>query len=423
MKGLAPYLLSLATFAARPVTVPEPEFCGPLEDGSELVVVPVPGARTTSLRWVVRSGGSMDPHGRAGLAHLVEHLTFHGSYDVTEERLWDSARAEGARLNAHTTHAATTFELDAPSGSFKLLAEQLIKVITSPAWDRADIYRERGVIGTESSYGFGQSGVFSLVDDAVFPAPAQGGALIGTKQSLEEATREDVARFYAANYATTNTTIVMVGAISVAEAKTLLGRAVRLPPALPAERVKPPVETPSLPMNQKIWAGVTLTTLGYAIDPRDRPYCASIASLLQLRLQMSLKVRTPAASEVTASCVTLRGTPFVLALAYTRSLDTEDLPKALREGFEGLARTRISPRELSLLQARAGAHALKMRADPPGMAEAIARAAIELRVEGRTDLASALRPKVVTPGELPVIAARSFRPEREVMLHLTPLEQ
>src|SRR5438045_3817163 len=83
---------------------------GSLEDGVQIVQVkPLAGATMASLRVVVRAGGLQDPPGKSGLAHLLEHLIFHGTYDTPEGGLWDAARAAGADVNAYTSSDLTVY--------------------------------------------------------------------------------------------------------------------------------------------------------------------------------------------------------------------------------------------------------------------------------------------------------------------------
>jgi len=198
--------MTLAALAATLLAVAPVRPAAPatlrLADGLEIVVLPLPAATWSSLRIVVRAGGASDPASKGGLAHLVEHLALRGSYDEDGRTFADDVRRAGARLNAHTTPDLTKFELDAPADAFPALAERLLKIVTSPAWERAPIQAERGVIETEAEY-HATEGLLSLVDRAVFPSPLQAGPLAGTSDSRGALDAGDVARFFAAGRSST----------------------------------------------------------------------------------------------------------------------------------------------------------------------------------------------------------------------------
>ena len=95
-----------------------------LEDGTSLLLVPVPGAQQASFRYVVRAGSLMDPDQKVGLAHLLEHLIFHGSYDSDGSRFRHDVRSAGAYYNAFTSKDSTIYVLDSDRGVFLPLAHR-----------------------------------------------------------------------------------------------------------------------------------------------------------------------------------------------------------------------------------------------------------------------------------------------------------
>ena len=120
-----------------------------LKDGTTLVYAHVAG-RDVAVRFVVRAGGEDDPPGKAGLAHILEHLVFHGTYDAPEGVMFERAWGAGGSLNAFTTDLATVFVLDVPTSSFASLTPSFLAMVTSPALPFAQFDREKGVVGAEA---------------------------------------------------------------------------------------------------------------------------------------------------------------------------------------------------------------------------------------------------------------------------------
>lgn len=391
-----------------------------LADGLEIVVRPHPEATRASLRLVVRSGGASDPSDRAGLAHLVEHLLFGRNRDEDGRSLGDDVKRAGGTLNAHTTPDLTKFELDAPAAAFPALAERLLSLVTDPAWELANIGRERGVLETEADY-YGTGGLITLVDWALFPAPAQGGPLEGTAASRYRVEAADVERFFVLHYQPSNMTAVFTGAVAPAAARALVERSIRVPPSLPDERVAAPADTPVLPREQKLQAGVTVTLLGFALDPADRGTCNAIAALAELRLMLQLQVNGPMVSSVSVGCPHLRGNPLILAAVYTSRLDAGDLPAAVGGVFARLASNPPSAAERRAVDLRLAAQTRAVDGDPTRLAERLAELVAD-RSDPRALAARLHADPLPDARTLARTVGRSFSPQRRFLVHVTPTE-
>jgi predicted Zn-dependent peptidase len=388
-------------------------------DGLELAVLTVPGAPTGALRVLVRTGGADDPPGKDGLAHLVEHLAVEGSAaDLPAFR--DQARAAGATVNAHTARGWTRFELDAPAGPFPGLAARFLALVTNPQWDAVTVGRQRGVLRTEADY-HETTGLIDLVDRAVFPSPRQAGTLVGSEGSRSWLDADQARAFFTEQHRPDRTTIVLAGPLTAAQARALVEGAYAIPP--PAGAAPPrPREVPNLPLQQKLQAPVTLAMLGYELDDADRSLCLEVAALLQLRLQLAIQLGGPRVSQVVVECPVLRGHAFLLALAFTSTLDAGDLPGALEAQFTGLATRPPEPRERALVDARLGRRRARLLREPAAAADWISERAAALP-EGQPAAAATLLPGAL-PGDarLRDLARRSVIAERRVELSFSPLQ-
>lgn len=417
---LAAALAALLAGAPRPPSMPVPAVTR-LADGLEIVVLRVPDAAWSSMRVVVRAGGASDPPGKGGLAHLVEHLALRGTYEEDGSALEADARRAGARLNAHTTPDLTKFELDAPNDAFAGLAERLLAMVTSPAWERALIERERGIIETEAEYHVFE-GLLSLVDLAVFPSPTQTGPLAGTSESRASLDVDDVAQFYATRYAPSAITVVFVGPIRSDEARAVVERAFRIPPVLPGEAPAPPDEAPVVPLQQRVPGGITVTLLGYLLDRTDLGACEPVAALLELRLALALQVGGPMVPGVSVRCHTLRGNPFVVAAVYTTTFDAGDLPNEVAAAFESLPSLPPTAAERAAVNGRLARRERSMLADPELLAERVA-ALVAFRGDPRPLSDRVGHAPLPDAAALRRFAARSLAKERRILINVSPLHE
>lgn len=413
MIGLS-LLLALAAGAPTAPEIDQGPATHRWPDGLSLVVQPVPGARTASLRIAVRAGGFLDPVGKAGLAHMVEHVLLEGPVGV---ELIRDARAARATVNAFTSGSWTLYVLDAPAERFPVLAERYLKLVTSPDFLLAKIPKQRDVIAQEAVFR-GVSAEMSLLDGALFPAPTQGGPLIGTGSSRGDFRVEDVRKYFLDYYVPPLTTIVMTGAIALEDGVQLVERGYLVPPV-----AAPPTPAPdilNLPLDQHVPSLLTLVAQGYVLDPADREVCPALAALLELRLILAVREAGPRVPHVGAACQRLRGRDLLVALAYTTTLDAPELPDGVDAVFSTLGRAPPTREEQALVLSRLARHRERVLADPVALADALALQVAEVgTAEVQQGLAAARLPPW---SRLREAATRSLRRELRFQLEFTPRE-
>jgi zinc protease len=269
---------------------------------------------------------------------------------------------------------------------------------------------------SESEYHGGGGTTLGLVEGSLFG----GAAILGSRATRSEIGPDDLAAFYVKHYATSNTRVVVVGDVTQESARDLLQRSVLLPPSLESEKVAPRAPVPSVPRTEKVRAAITVAVMGYQIGVEDRRSCQAVAELLELRLMLALRVREPLVSDVEASCVTLRGNPFLLAFAFTRTMDAADLPDRLGSAFAELTDRPATFREVALLAQRAGWWRRSLPENPSGLAT---RAAQEIGQPGDSDIdLGFLAAPQFRPAEVRGFARRNFNEERRVFLYFSPFE-
>jgi len=403
---------ALASAAAGPT--PHREV---LPGGLELVVAPIPGAATSSLRFLVRSGSLRDPPGREGMAHLLEHLLIRGAPGTVG--LVEAARAAGATLNAFTSHETTTYVLDAPTGTFGPLAEGLLRAVTNPTLPTAQIEKELQVVSEEGREQ--RLGMFAFLENVLYRSDLPSGTTLGHGASRERVSRTDLMSFFQQEYATSNSALVLTGDVTVESARQLLERAFLVPPALPEEYPPAAPPSPVLPVLEKVRAGRIAVMVGYALEPEDRPACQPLADLVWLRAYLELYVRQPITSSVEVGCITLRGADFLLALATAPSLDASELPDALERIMLGATTRPITERERRLLLQRRQRELDRRNQSSQELADDLADAEARLHDRDRAS-AEVVAPPPLSPGATQAVAKRSFLPERRVFLQLSPFE-
>jgi predicted Zn-dependent peptidase len=261
----------LNTFASR-------VFQRRLRNGATVLVVPRPSSATAHFAVAFRAGGVDEPDGRAGIAHLYEHMAFKGTsrigsrswpkekralkrLDELDERMmherarvpkpdekklarlkreFDSteARAEGlvkqneldeiygrngARgLNAYTSNDATVYIVNLPSNRVPLWAAMEAERIREPVMRQ--FYRERNVVIEELRL-IADSPRWRLWDTMqtlAFKAHPYRVPVIGWKSDLERMTPRDLVEFFRSRYRPDRAVFVAVGDVDPARLVRML---------------------------------------------------------------------------------------------------------------------------------------------------------------------------------------------------------
>jgi hypothetical protein len=385
-----------------------------LPDGTELIVLPIRSAPRASLRYVVRAGAAFDPPRMEGLAHLVEHVL--ASTRDGSERLLDVVGASGGVMNAFTSRDATWYALDAPIGVFPALAGKLLRAVSDPQFEPAEVNAVTGVVDSEAEVA-GEGGFLTAVDEALFPEPT--GSLLGSTGSRDRVTREAMLDFFRTRYVTGVTTVIVAGDLTPDEARALVEGSTAIPPALATERFGPRRTSAVLPIEQDVRAPFHAVVIGYRVDESEWSACKSAAELLNARLTYLYKLRAPVVAWADVGCHRLRGVPFLLTAAFARSLDEASLPDLIDGAYKGVVERPMTGPERSILEQRWSRRIDWLRESPLRAVEAATALATAPREEGPTPIALMAAP-VSSPAELRAFAARTFIRERRVRLTFTP---
>lgn len=178
---------------------------------------------TAVVRMRIDSGSLDETDSERGLSHFLEHMAFNGSTNIPEGEMVKLLEREGlsfgADTNASTGFNAITYMLNLPRNDDELLdtALMLMRETASELTIAEDaVERERGVILAErrDRRNFAQK---AREDSLEFTAPDarfNQRFPIGTLESLENATADQLRAVYERTYTPTNTVLVIVGDFS-----------------------------------------------------------------------------------------------------------------------------------------------------------------------------------------------------------------
>lgn len=376
-------LVLLLMMAANPVQSAR------LVDGTRVLVVNRPESQMVSVQWVIHAGANDEANARPGLAHLLEHMVFRGATaEVERAKL---ARL-GATTNARTMSDQTVYELDTSAAAFNDGFASFVRMLTNPDLLASSMTSELGVVMHEQQLRrAGRGGSF---ERAVFSDSVVGG----TEDTLPKISRSDLVSFLERFYVPANSTVVVVGPVTLDGVRGVLEAESRWPPSLSAAPLR---AVPPVPPRVRVSLSSSPTGLAMvaaAFPSSELAGCERYAATLHLALVRALSLDDRTA--LNSSCLVLRGSAF--ALVAGDSMSDPVLP--LVETMVGLVLKGLKPpgpRDLELIQRRLVAQHAERTASPRSLATHLASLAPYLQTEELEAIAgAALGAPVLTPPQL-----------------------
>ncbi len=179
---------------------------------------------TVDARYLV--GASDDPAGRAGMAHLVEHLTFEARTGTNQATLADRLSEAALQHNAFTTHDVTHYTATALASRLadvlELEAQRL--EVSCEQLDDAVFSRERDVVLEEDAErSTTWSNLHREVARAVWGEHHPYARGLGTHE-VANATKDEACRFIGKHYAPDRLMLVVTGDFDPAPVAKAIGK-------------------------------------------------------------------------------------------------------------------------------------------------------------------------------------------------------
>lgn len=198
-----------------------------LANGMEVVVIPDRRAPVVTHMVWYKVGAADEPQGKAGIAHLLEHLMFKGTPKYPEGEFSRIVRANGGDENAFTSQDYTAY--------FQRIARERLELVMELEADRMqnlvltdeNVLPERSVVQEERrerTDNDPSSLLAEQLDAALYTAHPYGKPVIGWMSEVAKLTRQDALDFYAAHYEPANAVLVVAGDVTGDEVKLLAER-------------------------------------------------------------------------------------------------------------------------------------------------------------------------------------------------------
>jgi len=184
-----------------------------LPSGLTVIGEHVDSVRSLSIGVWVRVGARHETGDEAGMSHFLEHMVFKGTRTRDAFELAMALESVGGHLDAFTGREVTLFDARALDEHLDLAVEVLADLVLSPRLDGHDLEKEKKVILDEihTYEDTPDERIHDLFADVVWAGHPLGNRILGTRESVQAFTKEDVARYHARSYGTSNLLIAIAG--------------------------------------------------------------------------------------------------------------------------------------------------------------------------------------------------------------------
>ncbi len=194
-----------------------------LDNGLFVTIKEARALPLVSIQFWVHVGAKNEPLEKKGIAHIFEHIWFKGTETQPVGSFHKRVESLGGELNAMTSHDWTMFYVTVPSDKFDDIFPYMIDLLLHPAFNETEISKEQEVVTEEQRFSFNEPEKYLddqfgllLIDNHPYRHP-----VIGYKDTILSATREEIMDFYSKWYVPNNMNIVIVGDVNE---KTVLSK-------------------------------------------------------------------------------------------------------------------------------------------------------------------------------------------------------
>jgi zinc protease len=211
----------------RPYQVPTPQDFT-LPNGLRVVVVRQAGLPIVNGRIIVKAGSVYEPAEKNGLAQLTAQLLREGAAGMSASDLSTRMERLGAQYQTGASYTSAFANVTALKPVFAEALSLAAKTVTSPTFPASEFARVR--TQAIAAYAQSQSTVEGLADEAFNRALFQPSAPYsrpsgGTRATLEQLTPQDVQDWHRRTYAPSNSILLLVGDVTLAEARQMATQA------------------------------------------------------------------------------------------------------------------------------------------------------------------------------------------------------
>ncbi|MCL4433993.1 MAG: insulinase family protein [Actinobacteria bacterium] len=194
--------------------------------GLRLVTDDMPDARSVALGVFIGTGSRDEPDRLAGASHLLEHLIFKGTEQLSAKSIATAIDVMGGETNGFTSRELTYFYVRVLAEDVAEAAGILFSMLTEPALRESDLGAERTVVLDEIAMNLDSPHdvCAQRCQEALFAGHPLAGEVSGTMESVSSISSSDLREWFDAHYRSENIVVAAAGALDHDQLASLVAR-------------------------------------------------------------------------------------------------------------------------------------------------------------------------------------------------------
>jgi len=188
-----------------------------LSNGLKVWIVEQHELPVVQMSLLVLSGTAADPRGRYGVASLTSAMLTRGAGSRSAGEIADALDVLVANLSASSDVDSTSLQMYVPAGGLASALPLMADVAqrpTFPAQELETLRRQRLVTLRNAHADPDAIAALAFARGSYGPSHRSAAALIGTADSIQALTPEDLRAFHASGYRPGNSTLIVVGDVT-----------------------------------------------------------------------------------------------------------------------------------------------------------------------------------------------------------------
>ncbi len=196
-----------------------------LPNGLRVITEEMPSLRSVSVGCWVDTGARDETTREAGASHFLEHLLFKGTEELSARQISETFDGMGAESNAFTSKEQTCYWARLVDDDLSVGLGLLSEMLQRPAFRQPEIDSERQVVIEEINMHEDnpQDSAFEAFGRAVHDDHVLGRPILGTRESIEAMTREDLRGYWRRRYTPGSTVVALAGGVGHDRAVEMVG--------------------------------------------------------------------------------------------------------------------------------------------------------------------------------------------------------
>lgn len=187
-----------------------------LKNGIRVISKEMPEMRSVAIGIWINTGSAYEGDHENGVSHYIEHMLFKGTQTRSAKDLADVIDGIGGQINAFTSKECTCFYVKVLDTHLDIGIDVLSDMIRHSVFDENDCQKEKKIIVDEIAlYEDSPEDVaYDLLADTIFGKTGLGQPILGSRESLQSLSREQVLNYLKDHYTPENMVISVAGSFN-----------------------------------------------------------------------------------------------------------------------------------------------------------------------------------------------------------------